>query len=78
MIKVANFKRYPITSRESEFMDHVADYYEEHGYTPLPREIAEKMGVTPSRVRHIAHKLQAKGQIKYIPRVHRGIRLLEV
>lgn len=51
----------------------IAEYRDEHGYSPTTREIAAALGLAPSTVSGHVHRLARRGLLAVEPRRPRGV-----
>jgi repressor LexA len=63
--------------RETEILEFIKGYMEEHGWAPVIREIGEGVGITStSHVAYYLDKLEAQGRIERQSNSARAIRVL--
>ncbi len=70
--------RRPLTDRQKEILNWLAEYIVQHGFSPTLRELclAFHFKTTNAAVVHLA-ALKRKGWVTWIPRAPRTIRLTE-
>ncbi len=64
-----------ITTRQTQVVDTVRTFVEEHEYGPSVRELAQRLGITPMGAQHHLDALETKGLIQRTRGVARSVRL---
>lgn len=64
-----------LTKRQSEVVSLIKRFIKDVGYPPSTRELADKLGVTPTAIDGHIHALERKGALKRTPGVARGLAL---
>lgn len=68
----------PLTDSQRRVLDALTGFIREHGYPPTLRELAVLVDATPSTVHYQMSLLAAKGRIRRVPGVARGIQVIHL
>lgn len=64
-----------LTTRQTEVLNFVRSYVQEHEYSPSVRDVAEHFGMVPSGAKGHLDALEGKGAIVRTPGIARSIRV---
>jgi repressor LexA len=65
------------TPMQKKMLDHLGEYYSQHGTYPSMREVCKHLGYkSPSTVHAMMHRLERRGLIKIKPYLTRGIEIV--
>lgn len=66
----------PLTPRQKDFIAAVESLTTARGFPPSLHEIAEQLGISPTRVTNIGRECVDRGAVQHTPRVPRSWRVL--
>jgi repressor LexA len=73
---MTRIKKKPLTARQQQVLDFIAESVKKRGYPPTVREIGQLLGIVVNGASRHLDALERKGHIVRDPGVSRGIRLV--